>query len=379
MRSVTDTANRNNVALYTVDPRGLSTGEFDTADNISQVTSREYLNMSMETLRELAERTDGKAIVNRNNLTLAMKQIVQDSSAYYLIGYNSTQAPTDGRFHEIQVRIRRAGVQIRTRRGYWALTPSEAASAVIPTPKPGPPRAVETALAAIAVPSRGRLIRSWVGNNRAESGKTKLTFVWEPLPKTAGEAARDTGEPARVAITAIGEDGTPYFRGRTPDGARRLSFEVPPGPLQLRIVVEGSGAETLDSETRRITVPDMNAAGISLGTPEVFRARTVREVQQLKADPQPVPWLGRDFSRTDRLLIRVRPYGALAGSARLTAKLLNRAGQPMSDVPVSAGPDGDQMIELSLASMAAGEYVVEITAGGGDADVQEHVGFRVTG
>ena len=53
---------------------------------------------------------------------MAMKQIVRDTSAYYLLGYNSIAAPTDGKFHEIKVRVRRPGVQVRARKGYWALT-----------------------------------------------------------------------------------------------------------------------------------------------------------------------------------------------------------------------------------------------------------------
>ena len=50
-----------------------------------------------------------------------MKQIIRDSSGYYLLGYNSTQAPTDGKFHEIKVRVTRRGVDVRARKGYWAL------------------------------------------------------------------------------------------------------------------------------------------------------------------------------------------------------------------------------------------------------------------
>ena len=41
----------------------------------------------------LATQTDGRAIVNRNDIAVGMKQITRDSSAYYLIGYNSSQAP----------------------------------------------------------------------------------------------------------------------------------------------------------------------------------------------------------------------------------------------------------------------------------------------
>jgi len=54
LRRVTDLANKNNVAIYAVDPRGLSTGDFDIADNIVSSISQNYLNSSMETLRSLA-------------------------------------------------------------------------------------------------------------------------------------------------------------------------------------------------------------------------------------------------------------------------------------------------------------------------------------
>ena len=58
-----------------------------------------------------------------------MKQIIRDSSGYYLLGYNSTQAPTDGKFHEIKVRVKRRGVEVRARKGYWAYTVEDVARA----------------------------------------------------------------------------------------------------------------------------------------------------------------------------------------------------------------------------------------------------------
>ena len=107
--------------------------------NISMRTSQAYLNASIDTLRELAENTDGRAIVNRNDLGAGMKQIIRDSSAYYLVGYNSTQAPTDGKFHEIKVRVKRPGVQVRARARVTGPTPQTTSSAPSRGRKPGPP------------------------------------------------------------------------------------------------------------------------------------------------------------------------------------------------------------------------------------------------
>ena len=125
LQQVFDAANRSNTAIYAVDPRGLSTGEFDIQDNIGMRTSQESLRQTMNTLRTLADETDGRAIINRNDLAKGMQQLIRDSSAYYLIGYNSTQSPSDGKFHEIRVRVKRPGLQVRARKGYWALTAAE--------------------------------------------------------------------------------------------------------------------------------------------------------------------------------------------------------------------------------------------------------------
>ncbi|PYR62897.1 MAG: hypothetical protein DMF91_05255 [Acidobacteria bacterium] len=405
LREIYDSANHNNVAIYAVDPRGLAVFEHDINEGVGLETDRVMLQSTMDTLRVLADQSDGRAIVNRNDLDVGMKQIIRDSSAYYLIGYNSTQAPADGKFHEIKVRVKRPGVQVRARKGYWALTAEETARALAP-PKPGPPKPVEEALASVERPGRASVIRTWIGTSRGENGKTKVTFVWEPIPKAPGDRVRATDEPSRVAITAVGSDGAPYFRGRVPDVAlasaapptpapatgmaggasaaprppSRVTFDAPPGKMQLRLSVEGAGAQVIDSEVREITVPDLTAPQATLGTPGLYRARTAREFLQLKTDADAVPVAAREFSRTDRLIIRVPAYAPGDMAPALTARLLNRAGQPMTDLPVAplAASKSDQQIELPLAGLAPGEYIVEVKAAG-EGDVKQLVGFRVTG
>jgi VWFA-related protein len=98
MREIFAAANRNNVAIYPVDPRGLATNEFGIDENIVGSVDRDYLSFTQNTLRQFAEESDGRAIVNRNDITMAMKQIVKDSSAYYLLGYTSTVGKSDGKF-----------------------------------------------------------------------------------------------------------------------------------------------------------------------------------------------------------------------------------------------------------------------------------------
>jgi len=106
-----------------VDPRGLAVFEYDVSlpSVAPQIDGRVLRNLQ-GTLYTLADLTDGRAIINRNDVLPGLAQIVRDQSAYYLLGYTSSDAPTDGEFHEIEVRVARADVNIRHRRGYYALT-----------------------------------------------------------------------------------------------------------------------------------------------------------------------------------------------------------------------------------------------------------------
>ena len=138
--------------------------------------------------------------------------------------------------------------------------------------------------------------------------------------------------------------------------------------------MEEATGGTLDSEIRTITVPDLTAPDAAISTPRVYRARTAREFQTIAADPAAVPAVAREFSRTERLLIRFDVYG----NATPTAVLLNRNGKKMADVPVAASAiAGTHQIDLSLAAIAAGEYLVEITAKGATGEAKELVPLRV--
>jgi VWFA-related protein len=401
MQGVYEVASQNNVSIYTVDPRGLPVFEYDIDRPVNPTIDGQFLSAQQNTLRALAVETDGRAIMNRNDLDVGMKQIIRDSSGYYLLGY-TTHTKADGKFHSISVKVKRPGVQVRSRKGYWSLTaPAAAAVDSAAAKKLIPPTPVDAALNTLATsvqPKSARLVRTWIGTTRGENGKTRVTFVWEPAPKSGerlGAAGSGGDQPARVMVTAVGPDGSPYFRGRVPDaassaaassetgvrGPSRVTFDVAPGKMQLRLSVEGNASQVLDTEVRDVTIPDLTSAQVVLGTPEVFRARVLKEFQQIKADPNAVPVTAREFSRTERVLMRVAAYAPGTAVPAVKARLLSRAGQAMSELAVapSAAPGGPFQIDLPLSGLAPGEYVVEISAtaeGGGDA--KELVGFRVT-
>jgi len=381
MQDVWDACNRNNTSIYSVDPRGLAVGGFDITANISMRTSQQFLNSSQNTLRSLAENTDGRAIVNRNDLGNAMKQIVRDASAYYLVGYTSSQAPTDGKFHEIRVRVKRPGLQVRHRKGYWAYT-AEDVKRALAGPKAGPRAEVTKALAAIAPMTNRRYIRTWIGTEKGDGDRTRVTLLWEPLPATPG-VKRD--EPRRVTVLATSPSGDIVYRGRVPAEPAAagtggvIHFDAPAGKLDLRLTVEGDGTGTLDTESRELAVPDLTAPEIRLSTPKVWFARNAREFTALTSAAPPPPTATRDFRRTDRLWIRLEAYAPGTAVASVTAQLLNQQGIKMTDVSVTPPVDGrTHSIDLPLANLAAGQYLLEITAtSDGQKPVSELVAFRV--
>ena len=190
LRELFATANRFNTAIYALDPRGLATQEYDMSQpNIGLATNRRALRVTQDSLHVLAEETDGLAIVNRNDFVPGLRQMLRDASTYYLLGYDSSRSATDGKFHEIDVRVKRDGVNIRSRKGFWAMTERDA-DRILNPPHREQPKAVDTALSALAVPARRYLVRTWLGTSRGEDGKTLVTFVWEPTRGSARRGAR---------------------------------------------------------------------------------------------------------------------------------------------------------------------------------------------
>jgi VWFA-related protein len=383
MRDVFDVANRQNTSIYPVDPRGLAAGTYDINEGVSATTDRAHLTSSLDTLRVLAANTDGRAIINRNDLATGMRQIIRDSSAYYLLGYNSTQTPTDGKFHEIRVRVNRRGVDVRARKGYWAVTAEEAAR--VAAPRPEVPTAVSAALSSIAEPIRGRPARFWVGTARGDAGHTRVTFTWEPIAAAPGVPVNPGLQASRVAITASTPEGVALFTGAVPEKAgaaetpadRTVSFNAPPGQVQLRIVVQGEGGQVVDAVTRELTLPDFTQVQVAFSTPEVFRVRTPRELNAIRSDPDAVPTADREFSRVERLFIRADAYTPGGAAPAFTARLLNRGGQQMAELPVKAGEGSRGEIDFPLASLPMGDYLIEINASTPNGSAQELVAFKV--
>jgi VWFA-related protein len=396
LREVFTAANRANCAIYALDPRGLSAFEFDIDQGVGQGLDKAALDAGLNTLRTLADETDGRAIINSNDLVKGLAQMVKDASSYYLLGYTAS-SPTDGKFKQIRVRVKKPGLQVRARKGYWALSNDDVAAVSAAAARVGPAPEIGEALAQIETPLRARTIRTWIGTARGENGRTAVTLVWEPAPLVSGERR----EPAtQLAVTAGGQSGTAYFRGKVPTaaaasaaapaapgapaadgGGGRVTFQAPPGPLQLRMSVEGAAGQVLDSDFRDVVVPDYAKAEPLLSVPAIFRARTQRDVNLIAADANPRPSTAREFSRTERLHVRFQAYAPGGGTAAPTARLLNRVGSRINDVTVRAAAarsPADFEADVPLANLPAGDYLLEVVLPGEQTPTKQLVAFRVT-
>jgi VWFA-related protein len=366
LREITREANRHNTSIYPLDPRGLVADDGAVTPTLrpgcGRVPSSMRLRLTQDTLRELADETDGRAIVNRNSLAEGLAQILRDSSQYYLLGYSSTASEADGKFHQIRVRAKRPKVQVRARKGYWASTAEDVSRAAHPTPVT--PQPILDALGTIAAPNQeGRLVRTWVGVGRGAEGKGRVTIVLEPL--AAGAVRGDAT--AQVTVTATRPRGENLFEQSPQDLAagtpHRVAFEVQPGSVELTMTVIDRDGNTIDREKRMITVPDYAGAEAALGTLHFYRARTPREFQTLAAGADATPVAARDFPRTERLIIRFDAYAPGGEAAPPSAAVLSRAGRKMFDLPVTrAAATASHQIDLPLSPLPAGEYVLEVVA-----------------
>jgi VWFA-related protein len=132
LRAAVNAAIKANVAIYTLDARGLEAqppgGGAVTASLRGQamytgnaVQSALDSNFaSQETLTTLSADTGGKAFLDSNDLGLVFDRVQRDTSVYYVLGYRSNNPLRDGKYRHIQVKVNRPGVSLEFRKGYYA-------------------------------------------------------------------------------------------------------------------------------------------------------------------------------------------------------------------------------------------------------------------
>lgn len=386
MQQVFRAAGRANAAIYTIDPRGLLATEFSVEDSVDQATDRLVTTTSLDSLRTIALETDGRAIVTKGDPLPDLRRMIRDSSTYYLLGYTSSLAPRDGKFHEIDVRLRRRELQVSARKGYWAYSEADVRRVMAPA-RPAAPPDVSAALDELAtVTARSANdagLTVWAGARRGSSEKPVVTIVWE-APPSLGRGPSAVVKSVNVEVTA--DSGEALFTGPVaadPTASRpsgQVTFEAPVGIVRVRVTAESGAGQRLDVRDRHVEVPDLTGTGPRLTTPFVFRGRTVLDLKQLRAQATPLPAAGRTFARSERILLRFQALGPAGTTPMVELKLLNATGQPLATFPPPPAVDGvTHEAEMTFGAFPPGDYVIEISAQTNGEMVKEHLAIRVTG
>jgi len=342
-------ANANNVSIYSFDPRGLDV-------NIRP----------SDVLHALADQTGGRQFSN-NYPAIALREVVKNASAFYLLGYASQKNPADGKFHKIAVHVKRPNVDVKSRTGYYAPSSVEMEAAKKKAAENTAPPEISKALSKLVdsphIEVAGDL---WAGAAPGPDGKPKVTVVW---------TARDGSSDDRVSIRASADDGHVYFDG--PLRGNRTTFDAAPGILHVRRnIVEADGSVS-DRQDSTVEVPDFAGTPLAITSPAVFRASTPLQLRAIQAEPDPTPFAGRQFERTDRLIIRFAVAGAASADATVTATLLSRTGVALATLPLKPTAAKGYEIDMPVGSIARGEYVIAIEASRGADQAKTLVSFRV--
>jgi VWFA-related protein len=357
LQDVLRNANRGNVTINVLDPRPLGMSRFG-GDYVARL---------------LADTTGGRAIVNTNNPAKQLTQIIDDASAYYLLGYAPTRAEmNDGKFHKISVKLKRRGFDVAARQGYWAPSVAEM------TPRNVEPRPTEVsnALSDLIKPVDGRDVDVWVGATRGSGGSTRLLVSWDPTNRYGNS------NPASADVELLDEEGKPtgpaqkieIKRGAGTSGM--ATIETRAGPRTLRLTVKSANGDVIDQWRERVQVPSLSGE-LALATPRFYRARTPFELRALEADPAPTPVASRAFRTTDRVLVEAEVYADAESPVDLTAELLNQAGRSLVTLPVPAATNGKTRIALPLSSLARSTYVLRIHAKSGAIEARQLAPFQV--
>ena len=381
-RRLLDRANRDTVTFYPIDPRGLAVFDKpftaappgslgDPGPSLNPITDYEGLRGRLETLRTLAGATDG-FMTETNNLAAGMKKIADDLSEYYLLGYNSTNSKLDGKFRKITVHVKRPGVQVRARRGYLAPTEAEISlTATPPPPKDPVVRLRETALTSLGTASLDRVMRLTSGYDWRKSPDSEMSspLLWAVVE--LGESAarqpewRDGGD---AVVTITDADGSVVASGRGRLSAASRSFAWSSADQRLgvgeyRVGVTArpaSGTAGAAAEQMKVSLPGSSVgAATPPGTPRVFRRGPFTGAAYVQT-------ADANFRRVERIRVSISLGPEPTG---LSARVLDRRGQTLA-VPVTTEAreqDGQRvaLAEVTLASLAPGDYLIEVMFGGG--------------
>lgn len=391
MRRMFDRAARANVNVYTVDACGLRApmppARFGTRVPTCQP------GLEIEYLQAVAANTGARPVINTNEFDTGVAAIFQENASYYLLGFQQPGGAQPGKLRRLEVKVDRPNVIVRARNGYETAKPEvakraaesplgAALSGILPKPN------LPLRLSALALAQPGR----------RESTVAIIVGVRQPI--------RDGGarhvEKVDLQVSAFNVEGKAFGTNRLRAdvtlraGATGLAeYEVlsqlnlRPGRYQLRIAANVGSLSTNGSLYFDVDVPDVGSAplsmsGLMLG---VEPGPVVAPANGLKPLVPILPTTRRTFAVTDRVsaFVQLHQGGRSAlTTVPLRLSLRNAVNIVVSDRAIDAGPAAfsasrfaDVVLDVPIARLLPGEYLLTIEAGTGSTAVRRHGRFEI--
>jgi VWFA-related protein len=288
LRAAVDRAVKANVSIYPVDARGLEAlvpgGDATQASSFSanafsgrsmqQQFDRQVA--SQDSLNSLAQDTGGKPFFDSNDLSGVFDRVMKDTSSYYVLGYASTNDRKDGKFRRIKVTVKREGLKVEHRSGYYA--DKDFAHKNKDDRERQLQDQILTDLSATDLPV-------WLRTSyfRSEEPDRYNVAVAVAVPGAAVPLKRD-GDQERASLELLGvvrdEAQRPVARVRdtikvqakATDDVRKKNVQyqtvitVPPGRFRLKVVLQEGQFGTMGSFETEVLVPDLRQAPVKLSS-----------------------------------------------------------------------------------------------------------------
>jgi len=337
-------------------------------------------------LQVVAEDTGGLSVIGTNNFAAGFQNIVRDNSTYYVLGYAPAKEYRDGKFHGVQVRVKRPGLfTVRSRKGYTAPA-SDSRTAPTPALPEGVSVAARDALR-MPLPVRGLNVSlfsaSFRGTDRDQSvviggqisgdlrldGKQDVALSYQVFTQ---DNHVQTGEHKTFAI-----DLQPETRARV--AATGLHFvdriQLPPGQYEIRYVVDQPGG-ALGSVVAPLVVPKFDEplalSGVLLASADTAARLMLRNDAELADQLRGNPTSVRTFSTDDLVNAYAEVYSnddrLSADDVTVTGILTTTDGKEIAReqgsrrAPEPARGRWGFLVEFELADVPAGNYTLTIEA-----------------
>lgn len=387
IRSATNAAARANMAIYTVDTRGLqalpplgdaSSGSVRGTSAYSGASVQGRLDAnaaSQELLATLSSDTGGKAFLDSNDFAPAFQQVQRDTEAYYILGFRSTDPRKDGAFRKLQIKLNRTDAKLEYRPGYYA--PADFQHQKSTDREVALTEQLRSDLPAVDVPM---YLEAFYFRLAANSYSVPMALIvpGSAIPftraKDQDKATLDiAGQVKNAQGIAVGNarETVKLSVDGAAGAARRniqygTNFTLAPGHYHVKFVVRENETGNMGSFETDITVPDQRKQALKLSSVVVSSQRNAAGKQARNAAPDPllqdgqqfVPNVPHVFRQDAHLYLLYEVYDPAKLSKEAIAAAATQAAAQQSGLKARGGAGGVRVL-TSIEFLQNGAKVLE--------------------